>query len=38
VPEYNFDFNAALKNAIDCLRRVSAGTRALQMIKQVATT
>lgn len=52
MPEYNFGFNAALKNAIDYLHSewahkpvgfvsyggVSAGTRAVQMIKQVVTT
>jgi NAD(P)H-dependent FMN reductase len=51
MPEYNYGFNAPLKNAIDCLHRewqykpvgfvsyggVSAGTRAVQMIKQVVT-
>lgn len=49
MPEYNFGFNAALKNALDYLHAewqhkpvgfvsyggVSAGTRAVQMIKQV---
>jgi NAD(P)H-dependent FMN reductase len=52
MPEYNFGFNAELKNAIDYLHNewkfkpvgfvsyggVSAGTRAVQMIKQVVTT
>jgi NAD(P)H-dependent FMN reductase len=52
MPEYNFGFNAPLKNAIDYLHHewqykpvgfvsyggVSAGTRAVQMIKQVVTT
>ncbi|WP_116040441.1 NADPH-dependent FMN reductase [Amycolatopsis palatopharyngis] len=52
MPEYNFGFNAALKNALDHLSAewqhkavgfvsyggVSAGTRAVQMIKQVVTT
>lgn len=52
MPEYNFGFNAALKNALDYLHAewqhkplgfvsyggVSAGTRAVQMIKQVVTT
>jgi len=51
MPEYNFAFNAALKNAIDYLHRewhykpvgfvsyggVAAGTRAVQMLKQVVT-
>jgi NAD(P)H-dependent FMN reductase len=51
MPEYNFGFNAPLKNAIDYLHfewqykpvgfvsygGVSAGTRAVQMIKQVVT-
>lgn len=51
-PEYNYGFNAPLKNALDYLNQewrykplglvsyggVSAGTRAAQMIKQVATT
>src|ERR1700761_4513873 len=51
-PEYNYGFNAPLKNALDYLNAewkykplglvsyggVSAGTRAAQMIKQVATT
>ncbi len=51
MPEYNFGFNAPLKNAIDYLHQewqhkpvgfvsyggVSAGTRAVQMIKQVVT-
>ena len=49
MPEYNYGFNAALKNAIDYLNAewqrkavglvsyggVAAGTRAVQMIKQV---
>ena len=52
MPEYNYGFNAPLKNAIDFLHHewrykpvgfvsyggVSAGTRAVQMIKQVVTT
>jgi NAD(P)H-dependent FMN reductase len=52
VPEYNYGFNAATKNAIDYLHRewaykpvgfvsyggVAAGTRAVQMLKQVLTT
>jgi NAD(P)H-dependent FMN reductase len=52
TPEYNYGFNAPLKNAIDYLNRewrdkpvgfvsyggVSAGTRAVQMLKQVVTT
>ncbi len=52
MPEYNYGFNAPLKNAIDFLHEewmhkpvgfvsyggVSAGTRAVQMIKQVVTT
>jgi len=52
MPEYNYGFNAALKNAIDYLfyewnykpvgfvsyGGISAGTRAVQMIKQVVTT
>ncbi len=52
MPEYNYGFNAPLKNAIDYLQHewaykpvgfvsyegVSAGTRAVQMIKQVVTT
>jgi NAD(P)H-dependent FMN reductase len=51
VPEYNFGFNAAIKNAIDYLHSewqykpvgfasyggVAAGTRAVQMLKQVVT-
>jgi NAD(P)H-dependent FMN reductase len=51
LPEYNFGFNAALKNAIDYLNAewrykplgfvsyggVSAGTRAVQMLKLVVT-
>jgi NAD(P)H-dependent FMN reductase len=52
TPEYNYGFNAVLKNAIDFLHRewqhkavgfvsyggVAAGTRAVQMLKQVVTT
>ena len=52
VPEYNYGFNAAIKNAIDYLHMewqhkaigfvsyggVAAGTRAVQMLKQVVTT
>jgi NAD(P)H-dependent FMN reductase len=52
VPEYNYGFNAATKNAIDYLHAewkgkpvgfvsyggVAAGTRAVQMLKQVVTT
>lgn len=52
MPEYNYGFNAVLKNAIDYLHNewqykpvaftsyggVAAGTRAVQMIKQVVTT
>jgi NAD(P)H-dependent FMN reductase len=52
MPEYNYGFNAPLKNAIDYLHAewrdkpvgfvsyggISAGTRAVQMIKQVVTT
>jgi NAD(P)H-dependent FMN reductase len=52
VPEYNYGFNAAIKNAIDYLNAewqhkpvgfvsyggVAAGTRAVQMLKQVITT
>jgi NAD(P)H-dependent FMN reductase len=52
VPEYNYGFNAAIKNAIDYLHvewqhkpigfvsygGVAAGTRAVQMLKQVLTT
>lgn len=52
MPEYNYGFNAPLKNAIDFLHEewtykpvgflsyggVAAGTRAVQMIKQVVTT
>jgi NAD(P)H-dependent FMN reductase len=52
VPEYNYGFNAATKNAIDYLHAewaykpvgfvsyggVAAGTRAVQMLKQVMTT
>jgi NAD(P)H-dependent FMN reductase len=51
VPEYNYGFNAAIKNAIDYLHYewhykpvgfasyggVAAGTRAVQMLKQVVT-
>jgi NAD(P)H-dependent FMN reductase len=51
VPEYNYGFNAAIKNAIDYLNAewqykpvgfasyggVAAGTRAVQMLKQVIT-
>ena len=51
LPEYNYGFNAALKNAIDYLNvewqykplgfvsygGVAAGTRAVQMLKQVVT-
>lgn len=51
MPEYNYGFNAPLKNAIDYLHQewqykavafvsyggVSAGTRAVQMLKQVVT-
>jgi len=51
VPEYNYGFNAAVKNAIDYLHDewrgkpvgfvsyggVAAGTRAVQMLKQVVT-
>jgi NAD(P)H-dependent FMN reductase len=51
VPEYNYGFNAAIKNAIDYLNLewqhkpigfvsyggVAAGTRAVQMLKQVVT-
>jgi len=51
VPEYNFGFNAAIKNAIDYLNQewqykplgfvsyggVAAGTRAVQMLKQVVS-
>ena len=51
MPEYNYGFNAPLKNAIDFLHSewhykpvgfvsyggVSAGTRAVQMLKQVVT-
>jgi len=49
IPEYNYGFNAAIKNAIDYLNKewqykpvgfvtyggVAAGTRAMQMLKQV---
>jgi NAD(P)H-dependent FMN reductase len=52
VPEYNYGFNAVIKNAIDYLNvewrhkaigfvsygGVAAGTRAVQMLKQVVTT
>lgn len=52
VPEYNYGFNAATKNALDYLHLewqfkpvglvsyggVAAGTRAVQMLKQVMTT
>jgi NAD(P)H-dependent FMN reductase len=52
MPEYNYGFNAAIKNAIDYLHTewqhkavgfvsyggVAAGTRAVQMLKQVVTT
>jgi NAD(P)H-dependent FMN reductase len=52
IPEYNYGFNAAAKNAIDYLHAewadkpvgfvsyggVAAGTRAVQMLKQVLTT
>ena len=52
MPEYNYGFNAPLKNAIDYLHHewaykpagfvsyggVSAGTRAVQMLKQIVTT
>ena len=52
VPEYNYGFNAAIKNAIDYLNAewqhkpvgfvsyggVAAGTRDVQMLKQVVTT
>jgi NAD(P)H-dependent FMN reductase len=52
MPEYNYGYNAELKNALDYLHNewlykpvgfvsyggVSAGTRAVQMIKQVVTT
>ena len=51
LPEYNYGFNAAIKNAIDYLNAewrykpvgfasyggVAAGTRAVQMLKQVIT-
>jgi NAD(P)H-dependent FMN reductase len=51
IPEYNYGFNAAIKNAIDYLNAewqhkpvgfvsyggVAAGTRAVQMLKQVIT-
>jgi NAD(P)H-dependent FMN reductase len=52
LPEYNYGFNAVIKNAIDFLHveweykpvgfvsygGVAAGTRAVQMLKQVVTT
>jgi NAD(P)H-dependent FMN reductase len=52
TPEYNYGFNAVLKNAIDFLHQewqhkpvgfvsyggIAAGTRAVQMLKQVVTT
>ncbi len=52
VPEYNYGFNAPIKNAIDYLNQewqykpigfvsyggVAAGTRSVQMLKQVVTT
>ena len=52
TPEYNYGFNAVLKNALDFLHQewvhkpagfvsyggVAAGTRAVQMLKQVVTT
>ena len=52
IPEYNYGFNAVIKNAIDYLHAewahkpvgfvsyggVAAGTRAVQMLKQVVTT
>lgn len=52
IPEYNYGFNAATKNAIDFLHQewkhkpfgcvsyggLAAGTRAVQMLKQVLTT
>ena len=51
IPEYNYGFNAAIKNAIDYLNQewqykplgfvsyggVAAGTRAVQMLKQVVS-
>ena len=51
IPEYNYGYNAAIKNAIDYLNRewqykplgfvsyggVAAGTRAMQMLKQVVS-
>jgi NAD(P)H-dependent FMN reductase len=51
IPEYNYGFNAAIKNAIDYLNHewlykplgfvtyggVAAGTRAMQMLKQVVS-
>jgi len=52
MPEYNFGFNAPLKNALDYLHQewrdkpvgfvsyggIAAGTRAVQMVKQVVTS
>jgi NAD(P)H-dependent FMN reductase len=52
MPEYNYGFNAVIKNALDFLHwewqykpigfvsygGISAGTRAVQMLKQVVTT
>ncbi|GGO16924.1 reductase [Microbispora rosea subsp. aerata] len=52
TPEYNYGFNAVLKNALDYLHHewqykpvgfvsyggIAAGTRAVQMLKQVVTT
>jgi NAD(P)H-dependent FMN reductase len=51
IPEYNYGYNAAIKNAIDYLNKewqykplgfvtyggVAAGTRAMQMLKQVVS-
>jgi NAD(P)H-dependent FMN reductase len=51
IPEYNYGYNAPIKNAIDYLNRewqykplgfvtyggVAAGTRAMQMLKQVVS-
>jgi NAD(P)H-dependent FMN reductase len=51
IPEYNYGFNAAIKNAVDYLNQewlykplgfvtyggVAAGTRAMQMLKQVVS-
>ena len=51
IPEYNYGYNAAIKNAIDYLNQewqykplgfvtyggVAAGTRAMQMLKQVVS-